>query len=421
MEPDPTQDTLPTPAVRPKAAPPSRLAHFIRSVPGAFLILFIGLGTILTLAAVAGYYTGSSDRERTAATAQAAELGRQYQLGLEDLSAGRPTLAIQRFEFILALDPNYPSVADRLAEARAQVPATSGPETGAAPTALPSPTPLITVGPETAKNLLDAAQAAFDQQKWDEALQKIGALRAIDPNYESAKVRDLQFQSYQNRGIASIKGDKMELGLSDMDLASKLGTLSTEAQQYQQWAEIYIAGVSYWGLNWARTVDTFQLLYTIAPYFHDTITRLHDARVSYGRQLDGQGQPCDAVKQYEEALKLQPDQTVQALHDAAANACQFGTPTPDATQLAATNAAVTSVPTNGVTATVTEAATATNAPAALAPSATPQPSATATTASTSTLTATTAASPTPTNTATTANTDTPTFTPTVTDTPTTGP
>lgn len=328
MNPDPSQDTVPTRAVR--NTPQSPLAHFIRSVPGAFLILIISLGTVLGLAGVLGYYTGNSDRERSAATAQASELARQYQLGLEDLSAGRPSLAIQRFEFILALDANYPGAAQQLAQARAALPQT----TASAPpqaTDLPSPTPLITVGPETAKNLLDAAQAAFDQGQWDEALQKIGALRAIDPNYEADTVRTLQFQALQSRAIADIKGDKLELGLADLDQASKLGKLSEEAQQYQQWAEIYIAGISYWGLNWSRTVDTFQLLYTIAPYFRDTITRLHDARVGYGRQLDALGQPCDAVSQYDEALNLQQDDTVQAYRDEANLACQFGTPTPDGT------------------------------------------------------------------------------------------
>jgi len=395
MDPDPTQDTVPTPAVR--TAPQSPLARFIRSVPGAFLILVLSLGTILVLAAIAGYYTGSSDRERAASTAQAAELGRQYQLGLEDLSAGRASLAIQRFEFILALDSKYPGAADRLAEARAAVPQSTVTE---ATTALPSPTPLITVGPETAKNLLDAAQAAFDKSNWDDALQKLGALRAIDPNYEIGTVRTLQFQSLQNRGIDSIKAGKLELGLADLDQASKNGNLSDDAKQYQQWAEIYIAGVSYWGLNWSRTVDTFQLLYTIAPYFRDTITRLHDARVAYGRQLDAIGQPCDAIFQYDEALKLQPDQSVQDRRDAATLACQFGTATPDgtltqfptatgdATDEVEATATFTTVALLGTGATNTVAPTNTNAPAATAtpmpPSATSAPSDTPTTAPTNT-------------------------------------
>jgi tetratricopeptide (TPR) repeat protein len=296
-------------------------------VPGAFLILALSLTGILALAALAGYYVGSSDRDRAAATSQAVELARQYQLGLDDLTAGRPTLAIQRFEFILSLSPNYPGAAERLAEARAAIPPTAA----ATVTPLPSPTLIITVGPETALVLFQEAQTAFDDKQWDQALQKIGALRVIDPDYERAAVRNILFNSLRNRGIDYINAGKLELGLADLDQASKIGTLDEEAQQYQQWAAIYIAGVSYWGLNWPRTVETFELLYTIAPYFRDTIARLHDAHMGYAYQLETQGIPCDAVTQYAAALDLQFDQSVEDRRLAAESACQFGTATPDGT------------------------------------------------------------------------------------------
>lgn len=325
MATDPTQDTVPTPAVR--TASQSPLARFIRSVPGAFLILALSLTGILALAALAGYYVGGSDRDRVAATSQAVELARQYQLGLDDLTAGRPSLAIQRFEFILSLDPNYPGAAERLTEAQAALP----PSAAATITLLPSPTLIITVGPETAKVLFQEAQTAFNAKQWDQALQKIGALRVIDPDYERAAVRNILFNSLRNRGIDYINAGKLELGLADLDQSSKLGTLDTEAQQYQQWAAIYIAGVSYWGLNWPRTVETFELLYTIAPYFRDTITRLYDAHLGYAHQLESQGVPCEAVFQYAAALEIDFDQTVEDRRLAAETACQFGTATPDGT------------------------------------------------------------------------------------------
>lgn len=325
MDTDSAQDTVPTAAVR--TAPQSPLARFIRSVPGAFLILALSLTSILALAALAGFYVGNSDRDRVAATSQAAELARQYQRGLDDLTAGRPSLAIQRFKFILSLEPNYPGAADRLAEAQTALP----PSTAATVTPLPSPTLSITIGPETARVLFQEAQTAFDKKQWDQALQKIGALRVIDPQYDRAAVRNILFNSLRNRGIDYINAGKLELGLADLDQAAKLGALDTEAQQYQQWAAIYIAGVSYWGLNWPRTIETFELLYTIAPYFRDTITRLRDAHLSYARQLEALGNPCEAVIQYAAALEIQFDQPVEDRRLAAETACQYGTATPDGT------------------------------------------------------------------------------------------
>ena len=156
-------------------------------------------------------------------------------------------------------------------------------------------------------------------------------MRVIDPDYERAAVRNILFNSLRNRGIDYIKAGKLELGLADLDQAAKLGSLDTEAQQHQQWAAIYIAGVSYWGLNWPRTIETFELLYTIAPYFRDTITRLHDAHLGYARQLDTLGNPCEAVIQYAAALDIQFDQPVEDRRLAAETACQYGTATPDGT------------------------------------------------------------------------------------------
>jgi tetratricopeptide (TPR) repeat protein len=414
MDSDPTQDTLPTPAVRP--APGSPLTRFVRSVPGAFLIIALSLAGVLALAATAGYYAGSSEHDRAAATAQAAELGRQFQLGLDDLSAGRPSLAVQRFEFILAINPAYPGAAQKLAEARAALP--PGVSTAQA-TDLPSPTMIITVGPDTARQLFEAAQSAFSDKKWDEALQKIGALRVIDQNYERAAVHSMQFKALQFRAIAYIDAGKLELGLADLDQASKMGSLTEDAQQHQQWAEIYIAGVSYWGLNWARTVETFQLLYKIAPYFRDTSTRLHDAQLAYARQLDAQGQPCDAVVHYSEALKLQPDPAVNDKQTAAQNACQNGTPTPNGSETATPGTPAPGSPTPGATATASSAPANTATAAATATSNPPTDGVTATTTASPTNTA----SPTSTTAAATATTapaatDTATPTATPTNTPT---
>lgn len=322
MDIDPTQDTAPTsPVSRPPSSP---LGRFIRSVPGAFLILFLVLGGVLAVAVVGGYRAGVAERDVAAATAQFAELTRQYQLGIDDLAAGRYTLAVERFEFILAIDPNFPGAADRLAEARAAV-------TPSPVTATLAPTPVVTVNPQTVAKLFAEAQSAFEAKDWDTTIQKINALWLADPAYEPSAARNMLYNSFRNRGIDNINAGKLELGLTDLDQASKIGALDAEAQQYQQWATIYMNGISYWGLNWPRTIETFQLLYTIAPYFRDTIARLHDAHLAYAKQLDAGGDPCSAVAEYAAALELQFDQAVEDKRSAAETACALGTATPDGT------------------------------------------------------------------------------------------
>jgi tetratricopeptide (TPR) repeat protein len=355
---DPNQDTIPNPAV---AAPPaSPLARFLRSTPGAFLILALFLGTVITLSVLGGYRAGLAERGHAAATAQVEEIERQYKLGVEDMNAGRYLMAAQRFEYIVNVNPNYLDAASRLAQTRAALNITPAPPA----TATPSPTlPATTSGLQTAPALYAEAKAAFDAGDWDAALQKLKATQATDPGYESGSVRNMLFNAYRNRGIESINAGVMELGLTDLDQAAKLGPLDEEAQQYQNWAAIYISGVSYWGLNWAQTVETFQLLYTLAPYFRDTITRLHDAHLGYAGFLEAGGDPCGAALEYTAALEINFDQPTEDKRAAAQLICDTGTPTPDPTLFTATpDGTLTPFPTLDGSATATATATETAAP-----------------------------------------------------------
>jgi len=322
MDTDPTQDTVPTPAVR--RLPTSPLGRFIRSMPGAFLILGLVLGGVLGGAAFGGYRAGVIERDRAAATAQFEELTRQYRLGIEDMAAGRYTLAVERFQYILSIDPDFPGAAERLAEARAN-------GTPQPATVTPFPTPIATLDAQTAADIFAQAQTAHDAKDWDTAIERLNALRLADPGYERLAVRDMLYSAFRNRGIESIDAGKLELGLTDLDQASTILPLDTDAQQYQQWATIYMNGISYWGLNWPRTIETFQLLYTIAPYFRDTASRLRDAHLAFARQLDSLGDPCSATAEYAAALDLQFEQSVEDKRLAAETACLFGTATPDGT------------------------------------------------------------------------------------------
>ncbi|MBI3242195.1 MAG: hypothetical protein HYZ49_07875 [Chloroflexi bacterium] len=292
-----------------------------------------------------------------AATAQVEEIERQYNLGLEDMDAGRYLLAAQRFEYIVSLNPNYLDAASRLVEARATLNAT-------APAPATTPTlPAITVEPQDAPAMFAEAQTDLDAKSWDAAIQKLKAVQIADPNYESAAVRNRLYQAYRGRGIQAINDGALELGLTDLDQAARYGLLDEEARQYQQWAAIYISGVSYWGLNWGQTVETFQLLYTLAPYFRDTITRLHDAHLGYAQFLDAGGDPCGAALEYAAALEINFDQPTEDKRAAAQLVCDTGTPTPDPTLFTSTpDGTLTPFPTIDESATATATATETATP-----------------------------------------------------------
>lgn len=321
MSTDPTEDTVPvSPVTSEQPSAPRRI--FFRTAPGAFFLLAILLGSVIGFAVVSGYRAGLDERNRAAATAQFAELKTQYELGIEDLAAGRRELAAHRFEYILSVDPAFPGAAARLAESQGS---------GVTPSPVFTLAPTATLSPQTAEQLFAGAQSAFTAHDWDAAIQRASALRLAMPDYERGQVNNILFTSLRNRGIASINAGVLELGLADLDQAEKLGTLDSEAQQYQQWATIYINGASYWGLNWPKTVETFSLLYTLAPNFRDTTARLRDAHIGYANQLNAGGDPCGAETEYAAALAITFDQITEDKRLAAETTCLVGTPTPEGT------------------------------------------------------------------------------------------
>ncbi|MBI5350356.1 MAG: hypothetical protein HZB77_13735 [Chloroflexi bacterium] len=310
---EPTQDTVPTPATLEHRAHP--LARFFRSTPGAFLILGIFLSVVIGFSIYGGYRAGITERDHIAATAQFLEVRRQYDLAIEDLAAGRPAMAIQRLEFILTAEPNFPSAAQRYNELQATLRAPT-----ATPTPLPTPTQVVTV--QDAPKVLAEAQTAINAKDWDTAIQKINALRFGAPAYEPLRVNNLLYTALRNRGIATIKEGKVELGVADLDEAEKLSALDTEAKQYQQWGTIYSNGLAYWGLNWQRTAQTFELLYKLAPNFRDTKTRTRDAHLNYANLLMSKNDPCNAAAQYAAALAIENNSATDDKRKAAEEACK---------------------------------------------------------------------------------------------------
>ncbi len=295
----------------------------------------IGLATVALLvlvlagAAYAGYQAGLTQRQAQFEATQAADLQLQYELGVADLAAGRNEVAIARFEYIVRLDPQYRDAGQKLAAARLAFGAT--PTVTPRPLSTPSPTPSATaeLTSTAAVEIFGLAQDAYAVGDWDGVISQLNHLRVIDPEYETVRASGMLYVALRNRGIARILGDELEGGMSDIDQAEAYGPLDTEALNHRAYARLYLAALSYWGLNWQEAMDILQQLYLIAPYFHDTSTRLYRATVNYADQLVAAGDYCGAAERYTEAQALFADDLDVATALAEAQAACAQTPTPD--------------------------------------------------------------------------------------------
>lgn len=319
-----------TPSVRPpsKVTPTSRIRK-ARNLLWAlwFILLF---SAMVVLGSLAGYLSGTQARVGIQTRIIELTNQEQYELGVQDLEAGRYEVARQRFEYILEHDPSYPGVTEKLAEAMAVLYATATP-TPAPPSASPTPT----FDPRPKEELFNQAKALVASQDWTRAIDTLSALRKEDRGYQVARVDGLLFMSLRNRGVDKIwKEGNLEGGLYDLSLAERFGPLDAQANSARELARLYTIGSSFWEVHPEQAVYYFGQVAAAAPGLRDasgwTANERHRASlIHYGDLLASQGDWCSAQTQYELALAITADAALQETKNLVALKCSPPSPTPE--------------------------------------------------------------------------------------------
>jgi len=301
---------------------------------GRIPIWIWGVSAMLVLAftvsvgAVAGYYSGSSYNEGNSAVQSRQALEEQYTLGVQNFEAGEFELALQRFEFVLSQDPNFPGITDKISQTMAIVYATGTP-----PPKSVEITPTPTFDPRPVEELFNHAISLITNLDWTGTIDTLLALRKADINYQVANVDGMLYVSLRNRGVSKIinQGD-LEGGIYDLGIAEKFGPLDSEASSAVEWARLYLVGLSFWEVHPEQAVYYFSQLVASAPFLSDSsgwtaTERYRVALVQFGNLLSSRGDWCAAQAQFELALNIRPDENVQGLAEQAALKCSPPTPT----------------------------------------------------------------------------------------------
>ena len=226
--------------------------------------LLIGLILFIILGALGGIQSGINAREGQERLDRAVEAVAQYQLGQIDLNNNLCNIAQQRFEYVIQLNPSYPSVADKLAEAMLCTGIDE--RLAASATIAPSPIP----DNRSASEIFTQASAFFAASNWNEVLPLLDTLRSIDEAFEAIQIDGMYYTALRNRGVDRIlvQGD-LEGGIFDLNQAEQVGPLDIEADNYREWAILYIVGQSFWDVDWAQAVQYFGQIAGVAPNLYD--------------------------------------------------------------------------------------------------------------------------------------------------------
>jgi len=362
--------TRPSPSFgpRPAEAPFCDDTQPLRAVRGADPRLWVvlalvaaGVAVTLLIAAGTGYRAGLAAASATLAGRSASAVQEQFNLGVEDLLAGRYDLARQRFEYVLTLDPANADAAELLERAQAAlfVP-TSTP--GPTPTPI-TPTPTLDVG--SLEALFAQAQSAFATEDWGRVVEAALLIRVRDPEFRRGELNALLAQALRSRGVQRILAGDFEPGIYDLALAERFGPLDDGAIAWRNSAAFYTFANSFFVVDWIRAAENFASLCRADLW--DACTKYARAAMEYGHILLASGTPCAASEQYAASLRTRGLPALEPTATFAWEACQ-------------TQIAPTATPTISPTWTLGPTATPgpTDTPTATVPGDTPTSTATAT-------------------------------------------
>ncbi len=357
------EETIPVPSKPAKRMRPRRWPWILAGILALFGLTAAG--------SYLGYKEAINQRLKLQASQVTMIATEQYQLGLKDLADLNYSQARDRFEYVIRLDPKFPGVQDKLAEALLHLSITATPTLAATPTVTPTPD---TRGED---QLFSQAKTDLANKEWDKAIQTLDSLRSADKQYHAIEVDGMYYVALRNRGADKIlKQAQLQEGMYDLSLAERFGPLDGEAYSYRYWANQYLTGAAYWKVDWPKVVEVFSEVAANYPGLRDSggVTaseRLRLAQIGLGDKLMTDSKPCDAAKAYQAALDMSPDSTVEEKRNSAQKACK-GPEQPTAEPTTVSNVEPTAAPTNPP-ANEQPTVAPTQAPPAEAPTDTPVP------------------------------------------------
>lgn len=296
---------------------------------GLILVAVALLVGIYGLVAYLGWQSGLEQREQQAAEALATEIARQVELARSDVAGGNYNLALTRLEWVLEREPGRRDALALRTEAETRLGARLTPEpTATAEPAATTPTPGPT--PDIDQRLV-ALERLLEEEAWEQAIEAIIRFQRQQPDYRRRDTDEMLYDAYLGAARGHLDSATVEAGLYYLSLAQELRDLPQEMLDRRGWAELYLTGMAFYGVDWQATILNFRDLCLAAPFYQDSCGKLYRALVAYGDQFAAVQEWCPAESYYREAFSYDSDAQLREKVGTATEGCLAATPTPSPT------------------------------------------------------------------------------------------
>jgi hypothetical protein len=300
---------------------------------GILLLVLAGLLTWYLVIFYLGWQSGQTALEEKRANELVAQVDRQVSLAQENVDQGSYALALRRIEWILERAPDHTQALALRRQAEAGLAAILTPQTpervNPTSTPVPLPSPTVTLAPiEDPDGELQRIDLLVAGETWEEALPALIAFQWQFPDKNRKETDRMLYEAYIGLGLELVQGEQVELGLSYLEQAEKLGDLPQSVTDYRIWAELYLQGIAFYNVNWGATAYYFRDLCLAAPFYQSSCDRLHESLIAFGDQYVSSLDWCPALSLYEEAAQHERTQSLTEKLSQAREGCSLATPTP---------------------------------------------------------------------------------------------
>lgn len=302
----------------------------LRIVGLALIVIALLLGVYITVAYLA-YQSGQELQATRVEQTRTAAIAVQVERAREEIAEGNHRLAVRRLAWVLEREPENALAVELLAEAQAAGATPTAPGQTGTPEATPTGEPADGTPEadetEAARELSRLANLV-KAEEWDEAIAGLLALQNSYPDYERRRSDELLQDAYTGLGLEELYGEQVELGMYYLGLADGLGTLPQEVRDQMLWAELYLGGMAYYGVNWDVSLFYFRQLCPAAPFYQGACQKLVTILMQAGDSFAAQQDWCPAESYYQEAASVPGAENISQKLGQARQGCADATPTP---------------------------------------------------------------------------------------------
>jgi hypothetical protein len=290
--------------------------------------------TVIALYLIVGYLAwqrGQDLRMEREQALRTQQFARQVDLAQQDILGGSYNLALHRLDWIIERDPSNDEALALRQQAQAALKTALTPAAPAPATPTPVPEPTVAMSEDLDPRAeLTRLQRLDGREQWADLLPAVLTFQSEFPNYERLETDRLLYDAYLNQGLQNVQDEQIERGLNYLKRAEQLGDLPQEALDYWLWAELYLEGIAYFGVNWDVSSAVFRDLCLSAPFFQNSCDRLYDSLVNYADLYLFNADFCPAADLLREARQYGRDSDLAEKLTEAVEGCAQATPTPEA-------------------------------------------------------------------------------------------